>query len=747
MSKPFFSIGIIFKNEIRCLERCLKSLQPLKNAIPCEIVMADTGSTDGSREIAEQYADVLFDFEWVDDFSAARNAVMDRCSGQWYFSIDADEWLLEDIAELVQFSKLKKAPRDYCGVMVRNYKTTELEKGEHYVDFTAIRMAKLSTGMRYSGRIHEKWVQSTGEGVFVSILGKTWLGHDGYAYFSQEAVMQKHDRNMALLKKKMEDDPKDLQTYIECMDSSKSLDENCGDYARQALEVFFADQERWGHFGGVVYRGIVSVASLHELPELEEWISLSKDYSKSIFVNIDVAFDAHTHYYQKDDYEEAIHWGEMYRKGIADYRADQFDHVELIRGVVERVSPYWERKIMVSLVNCYLNCKEYDKALTALQELTAETLDAEQARFVTLMIMQLHRETEFDTPALMMSYWETLSKELPEDAEEDEKNKAQKNLDSFTKEAYGVFTPKYRKEEQKKEGFLRYSYTVFLPLAGKDDLGDSAVLLETKDPGELTEKLNQIENLDSLPIHVLSHAMMQGVEFPMPGKPLQLEEMSRLVNRLLQERESFFTLVEKIMSGNYGRTLQSLCWAKELITAALKNNDWAAGKIPEGKMITLSMDGPAESHEDLVARGMNIARAFAQVERKYLPLCYAQDILRREALFVLPPLHRFGWYCAQAFQALDRGDQVGYVRLLREGLSDCESAKDVAEFLLEHIPDVKPQEPSAELTALAEQVRAMLERFSTDDPMLEALKQSEAYQKVAYLIEGSAVPVRGGILQ
>ena len=102
---------------------------------------------------------------------------------------------------------------------------------------------------------------------------------------------------------------------------------------------------------------------------------------------------------------------------------------------------------------------------------------------------------------------------------------------------------------------------------------------------------------------------------------------------------------------------------------------------------------------------------------------------------------------ANAMKALDRGDQVGYVRLLREGLSACESAKDVAEFLLEHIPDVKPQEPSAELAALAEQVRTMLERFSPDDPMLEALKQSEAYQKVAYLIEGSAVPVRGGILQ
>jgi len=100
--RPLLSIGIIFKNEIRCLERCLKSFQPLREAIPCEIVMADTGSIDGSRYVAERYADILFDFPWIDDFSAARNAVMDRCSGKWYLSIDADEWLDGDITELVE---------------------------------------------------------------------------------------------------------------------------------------------------------------------------------------------------------------------------------------------------------------------------------------------------------------------------------------------------------------------------------------------------------------------------------------------------------------------------------------------------------------------------------------------------------------------------------------------------------------------------------------------------------------------
>lgn len=116
-----------------------------------------------------------------------------------------------------------------------------------------------------------------------------------------------------------------------------------------------------------------------------------------------------------------------------------------------------------------------------------------------------------------------------------------------------------------------------------------------------------------------------------------------------------------------------------------------------------------------------------------------------EGVFMLPPLHRFGWYCAQAFEALDGGDAAGYVRLLREGLAVCEGAKDMVEFLLENTPELK--DPSDELKAMAEQIRAVLSRFSPDDPAVAALKQSEAYQKVAYLIEGLDVPISGGLMQ
>lgn len=747
MSKPFFSIGMIFKNEIRCLERCLKSLEPLRKAVPCEVVMADTGSTDGSRAIAEKYADVLFDVEWVDDFSVARNAVMDRCSGQWYISIDADEWLSEDISELIAFANAKGIPRDFAGIYIRNYKSVELEKANHYIDFMAIRMARLSTGIRYTGRIHEKWSGYNGEKLHVSMMENTWLYHDGYAYFDAASAHAKHERNMALLCKKLEEHPRDLQTVIECIDSSKHEDPKSEEYARRAVKLLRETLDENRNFAGVVYRGAVSVAKFYNLPEMEEWIEQAQEFSDSVFVTIDVFYYAFSYYFDKADYETCIRFAERYRKSVVDYRAGRFNHNEMMWGAVECGSPFWEKKLLVSLCECYLERREYQKAFDLLAELSTQELDQLQTQYVTLMLLRLHRVTEYDTPSVMVAFWETLTKKLPEGTEEADRIRAKQNLDVFTKEAYGVFTPKYRREERAKENFLRHSYTIFLPLDGRDDLGNTAAILETEDPAELTARLNRVEKLDDLPIYALSHAITRGVAFPLPGKPLKVEEMDRLISRLTQDQESFFPLTLKTLEGNFAQTLQSLCWARGLALAALRTVEWGVGKIPEGSVITLSLDGPAQPMEDVDKRNLAVARAFARVEKAYLPVCYAPEMLKREALFMLPPLHRFGWYCAQAFQTLDRGDQVGYVRLLREGLSICEDAKDIVEFLIDHIPETQPQAPSVEMAALADQVRSVLAQYSPDDPAVAALKQSEAYQKVAHLIEGLEPPVAGGQLQ
>ena len=82
--QPLLSIGMIFRNDKRSIRRCLDALAPLRKAIPCQLVMVDTGSTDGSRQIAEQYADVLLNFAWIGDFAAARNAGLEHCTGTWF---------------------------------------------------------------------------------------------------------------------------------------------------------------------------------------------------------------------------------------------------------------------------------------------------------------------------------------------------------------------------------------------------------------------------------------------------------------------------------------------------------------------------------------------------------------------------------------------------------------------------------------------------------------------------------------
>ena len=118
-----------------------------------------------------------------------------------------------------------------------------------------------------------------------------------------------------------------------------------------------------------------------------------------------------------------------------------------------------------------------------------------------------------------------------------------------------------------------------------------------------------------------------------------------------------------------------------------------------------------------------------------------------ENIHLLPPMHRFGWYCGKAFWALDAGDSATYVRLLRQGLESCTEAKLIVEFLLKQLEESQKIQATPELLALAEQVRILLAAYPADDPAVEALKQSAAYQKVAHLIEGPELGIHGGLPQ
>jgi glycosyltransferase involved in cell wall biosynthesis len=104
-SKPFLSLCMIVKNEVHNLPRCLDSVKPYVD----EVIVVDTGSEDGTPNMAAAYGAKVIYFQWCDDFAVARNYAISHASGEWILMLDADEELvinsdnlLEEIMEQTQ---------------------------------------------------------------------------------------------------------------------------------------------------------------------------------------------------------------------------------------------------------------------------------------------------------------------------------------------------------------------------------------------------------------------------------------------------------------------------------------------------------------------------------------------------------------------------------------------------------------------------------------------------------------------
>lgn len=96
------SLCMIVKNEEKVLARCLDSIADLMD----EIIIVDTGSTDQTKKIAMQYTNHVYDFEWIHDFSAARNFAFSKATKEYIYSADADEVL--DVENHRRFVELKQ---------------------------------------------------------------------------------------------------------------------------------------------------------------------------------------------------------------------------------------------------------------------------------------------------------------------------------------------------------------------------------------------------------------------------------------------------------------------------------------------------------------------------------------------------------------------------------------------------------------------------------------------------------------
>lgn len=143
------SLCMIVKDEEDVIGRCLESAADLVD----EIIVVDTGSTDSTKEIVAGYTSNIYDFAWIDDFSAARNYSFAQASSTYCMWLDADDVLLE--ADRQAFAKLKAGLDPSTDAVMMKYNTGFDADGNVTFSYYRERIIKSHTEMRWVGAVHE----------------------------------------------------------------------------------------------------------------------------------------------------------------------------------------------------------------------------------------------------------------------------------------------------------------------------------------------------------------------------------------------------------------------------------------------------------------------------------------------------------------------------------------------------------------------------------------------------------------
>ena len=146
--KMKISLCMIVRDEELALPNCLESVKGLFS----EIIIVDTGSTDKTVEIAREYTDKVYFFDWCDDFSAARNFAFSKAEGDYLAWLDADD-VIEDRGEWLRLFELIETERP--DVVILPYNAAFDESGKVILSYDRERIVRAGAGFRFVGAVHE----------------------------------------------------------------------------------------------------------------------------------------------------------------------------------------------------------------------------------------------------------------------------------------------------------------------------------------------------------------------------------------------------------------------------------------------------------------------------------------------------------------------------------------------------------------------------------------------------------------
>lgn len=219
------SVCLIIKDEEEVLERCLKSIESFAD----EIIIVDTGSIDNSKSIALQFSEKVYDFEWCDDFSKARNYAFSKANKPYIMWLDADDYI--NSGEIEKILNLKENMDGKTDIYMCYYDRVFDKDKKPIFSFYRERIIRNHSSFVWTGKIHEV------------IVPKGMIEYTDIHICHGKVKTDDKDRNIRIYEKMLEKEvlnPRDQYYYARELYDHKRYKE-CIDQ----LHIFLSGEKGW----------------------------------------------------------------------------------------------------------------------------------------------------------------------------------------------------------------------------------------------------------------------------------------------------------------------------------------------------------------------------------------------------------------------------------------------------------------------------------------------------------------------
>ena len=685
-NRPVLSIGMIVKNEEKKLKRCLDSLQPLMEQVTCELIIVDTGSEDSTKDIAREYTDQIYDFEWINDFSAARNYGLDKSTGKWFLFVDADD-ILKEPEELIKFLNNKKSAEKYrTGMLIYH---SPMDETESVVSRLWVgRLFLNGIGNRFEGKIHEVPMVYAP----VKYFRDTYLWHDGYMYETAEDMQRKRDRNNTLLEEELKEKPDDIRLISHY--AATCPEENRMDVLEHGMELLQSQTENY-FFVDIYWR--MSRALLQKA-KYKEVIDLYREYKertngKDHVGEMEIALNAGAAHALLREFDEAV---VSYQRYL--YLYDQYQHGDILENDTmttncERATAGYLNFGKEKCALCYSFTKKYLEAFEMLLEIDlSNTSLINPTEILQLAFSCAEKLNRFDLVCKLDDWIK------------------EQNLEKIDLTEYKNGLIKFLCKTFWTDGQLEKALSDTEGLAG--ELSDLfRFLFPDSDWAELDDSLSQDK------------------KYMAPYQALLL----CCALRYHHNPSTLLAAVGRDRLSDAGEAISIFTPAPELADMLLS---WETMPVSNevlfrGWMAELQFRAFANCPED---QKLPLMHRMMEEFSWYVSHLYHPDLLvpDEEKLLALPSPHRFGYWAGLALDEERNGNHLQCVKYLRSAAKTCPEMAEAVKLMVQEVQENDPEyQRKKEQEQLAVKIKEVIEGLILNGNLESARSVLEQYELIA----------------